>query len=154
MGIFSIFNKKKHFFSEEENEMIVQAIRDTEHRTSGEVRVFIESKCRFMDALDRAQEIFAELKMENTEYRNGVLFYVALKDRQLAIFADGGIHSAAGEQYWKEAVNSILTHFNKDNYADGIREGILKIGEALATHFPYDKNVDKNELPDEIVFGK
>ena len=107
-----------------------------------------------MDALDRAQEIFTELKMENTEYRNGVLFYIALKDKQLAIFADSGIHSAVGEQYWKTSVESILGHFNKENYADGIREGISRIGEALATHFPYDKSVDKNELPDEIVFGK
>jgi uncharacterized membrane protein len=148
------FKKKKHFFSDEENEMIVQAIRDSEHRTSGEVRVFIESRCRFIDALDRAQEIFARLKMGNTEYRNGVLFYVALKDRQLAIFADSGIHAAVGEPYWKEVVDSILAHFNKENYAEGIREGVLRIGEALATHFPYDKNVDKNELPDEIIFGK
>jgi uncharacterized membrane protein len=148
------FKKKKQFFSEEENETIVHAIRDAERRTSGEVRVFVEHKCRFLDALDRAKEIFSQLKMENTEYHNGVLFYIALKDRQLAIFADSGIHLAVGEQYWKEVVESILFHFNKENYASGIKEGVLKIGEALANHFPYDQNIDKNELPDEIIFGK
>jgi uncharacterized membrane protein len=92
--------------------------------------------------------------MENTDHRNGVLYYVALKDRQLAIFADTGIHNAVGEQYWKDVVNRILLFFNKENYAKGIQEGVLKIGEALKTHFPYESSTDKNELPDEIIFGK
>ncbi len=148
------FSRKKDFFSKEENEMIVQAIRDAEQQTSGEVRIFIESRCRFIDPLDRAKEIFLELKMENTVHRNGVLFYVAIKDRQLAIFADSGIHAAAGEQYWKDVVKQILFLFNKENYATGIKECISKIGDALKSHFPYDKEADKNELPDEIIFGK
>jgi uncharacterized membrane protein len=148
------FSKKKEFFSKEENEMIVAAIRDSEKQTSGEIRVFIENKCRFIDPLHRAKEIFFQLKMENTDHRNGVLYYVALKDRQLAIFADTGIHNAVGEQYWKDVVNRILLFFNKENYAKGIQEGVLKIGEALKTHFPYESSTDRNELPDEIIFGK
>ncbi|MEO8415669.1 MAG: TPM domain-containing protein [Ginsengibacter sp.] len=148
------FSKKKEFFSKEENDLIVESIRDAEKQTSGEVRIFVESKCRFMDPLDRAREIFAELKMENTKDRNGVLFYVALQDRQLAIFADSGIHKAVGEQYWKDIVSHILLFFNKENYALGIKECITKIGEALQSNFPYDAETDKNELPDEIIFGK
>lgn len=148
------FFKKKPFFSKEENDLIVQAIRDAEKETSGEIRLFIEHKCRFIDPLDRAHEIFTQLKMEKTEHRNGVLFYVALKDRQLAIYADSGIHKAVGEQYWKEVVSHILVFFNKENYAIGIKECVLKIGEALNNNFPYDNNTDKNELPDEIIFGK
>ena len=148
------FFKKKPFFSEQENELIVQSIRDAEKQTSGEIRVFIESKCRFIDALDRAREIFTQLEMNKTELRNGVLFYVALKDKQLAIFADSGIHQAVGDQYWKDVVKHILAFFNKENYATGIKECIQKIGEALKSSFPYDGNTDKNELPDEIIFGK
>ena len=147
------FPRKKEFFSKEENEMIVQAIRDAERQTSGELRVFVEGRCRFVDPLDRAMEIFTMLKMENTEYRNGVLFYVAIKDRQLAIFADNGIHSATGPQYWKDVVKNILSLFNKESYAIGIKECIVKIGEALKNHFPFDPEIDKNELPDEIIFG-
>ena len=152
--MFSSLFKKKQFFSEEENETIVQSIRDAEKQTSGEIRVFVESKCRFIDPLDRAKEIFASLKMEKTQHRNGVLFYVALKDRQLAIFADSGIHQAVGEQYWKDVVKHILVFFNKENYTIGIKECVLKIGEALRSHFPYGAATDKNELPDEIIFGK
>lgn len=148
------FSRKKEFFSIEENEMIVQAIRDAEKQTSGEVRVFVESHCRFMDALDRAKEIFTRLQMENTALRNGVIFYVAIKDKQLAVFADSGIHSATGQQYWEDVVSHILSLFNNESYAVGIKECISKIGEALKNHFPYDENTDKNELPDEIIFGK
>jgi len=146
--------KKKGFFSKEENEKIVQSIRDAEECTSGEVRIFVESKCKFIDPLDRAMEIFAELKMENTEDRNAVLLYVALKDRRLAVYADKGIHEKVGDQFWQEVVKTILAHFNKENYADGISLCIKEIGEALQQNFPYNKDTDKNELPDEIIFGK
>lgn len=148
------FSKKKEFFSIEDNEMIVQAIRDAEKQTSGEVRVFVESHCRFIDPLDRAKEIFSQLKMEQTVLRNGVIFYVAIKDRQLAVFADSGIHAATGQQYWEDVVKYILSLFNNESYAIGIKECISKIGEALKNHFPYDEKTDKNELPDEIIFGK
>lgn len=146
--------KKKGFFSASDNEIIVQSIRDAEKQTSGEIRVYIESKCKYLDPIDRAKEVFAYLKMENTQHRNGVLFYVALKDRQLAIYADTGIHQAVGENYWKEVVQHIIVFFNKENYAIGIKECILKIGEALHSYFPFDPAMDKNELPDEIIFGK
>jgi uncharacterized membrane protein len=148
------FSKKKEFFSKEDNEMIVQSIRDAEKQTSGEVRVFVESKCRFVDPLDRALEIFANFKMQNTAQRNGVLVYVAIKDRQLAVYGDTGIHQKTGDDYWKTAVNNMISHFNKENYAVGIAHCVSMIGEALQKHFPYDKDLDKNELPDEIIFGK
>ncbi len=116
------FTRKKNFFSPEENDMIVQAIRDTERQTSGEVRVFVESRCRFIDPLDRAGEIFMKLEMDETEHRNGTLVYVAIKDRQLAIFADTGIYQAVGQKYWDDSVGQIISIFNKENYAPGIKE--------------------------------
>jgi uncharacterized membrane protein len=147
------FRSKKPFFSKEENEKIVQSIQDAERQTSGELRVFVEGRCKYVDPLDRAAEIFAKLQMEKTELRNGVLFYLAIKDKQLAIFADSGIHDATGNKYWKETVQQILSVFSKESVVEGVTATIGKIGEALRTHFPYDKDVDKNELPDEIIFG-
>lgn len=147
------FSRKKPFFSPEENEQIVHSIQEAEKETSGEVRVFVESRCKYVDALDRAAEIFDKLEMEKTKLRNGVLFYIAIKDKQFAIFADSGIHSAAGKGYWEKVIKEIISHFSKDNIAVGIVTCIGKIGQALKTYFPYDKEIDKNELPDEIVFG-
>ena len=147
------FSRKKPFFSEEENEKIVQSIQDAEKQTSGEIRIFVEGRCKYVDAIDRAVEIFANLKMEKTELRNAVLFYIAIKDKQLAIFADKGIHEATGDEHWKNVVKEILSVFSKDSVVAGITTSIYKIGQALKEHFPYNKDVDKNELPDEIIFG-
>ncbi|MEP6617443.1 MAG: TPM domain-containing protein [Ginsengibacter sp.] len=151
--MFSLFKRKK-LFSEEESKKIVDAIRQAEMKTSGEVRVFAESRCKFMDPLDRAYEIFAELDMQKTQDRNAVLVYVALKDRQLAIYGDIGIHEKTGKEFWTASVNTIIHHFNRENYADGISTCVDQIGDALHLHFPYNKEIDKNELPDEIIFGR
>jgi uncharacterized membrane protein len=148
------WQKNKTVFTEEETRLILKAVRHAEQRTSGEIRVFVESRCSWVDAIDRAAEIFFKLKMEKTENRNATLVYVAIKDRQLAVFGDEGIHQKVGDEYWNKVVSEMLGQFNKDNYAKGIAECVIQIGEALTAHFPFDKDTDKNELPDEIVFGR
>ena len=132
---------------------IVEAIRAAEKRTSGEIRIFVESRCRFVDPVDRASEVFFGLKMEKTEDRNGVLIYIAMKDHQLAVFGDQGIHERVGTAFWNDEVKKMLRAFNAENYVDGAISIINDIGEALLHHFPYEKE-DRNELPDNIVFGK
>ena len=153
MRIFP-WQKKKDFFSHEENQQLVDAIQKAEHQTSGEVRIFVESKCKYVDALDRAQEIFFSLKMNETELRNGTLIYVAVKDKQAAVFGDEGIHEKVGAKYWKDVVTKMLFQFRHEKLADGICQGIYELGEALKFYFPYHSDTDKNELPDEIVFGR
>lgn len=149
-----LFGKKKELFNEEDKQLIIEAVRNAEKRTSGEIRVFVESRCRYVDAMDRAADIFFGLKMENTANRNAVLIYVAIKDRQLAVLGDEGIHQKLGQEYWEAEVKKLINNFNKDDFAEGIRQCVTAIGEALYYHFPYDKQTDKNELPDDIVFGK
>ena len=153
MSLFSLF-RKKDFFSEEEQQQIIEAVRNAERMTSGEVRVFVENRCSYMDAIDRAKEIFAELKMYETADRNAVLVYVALKDKQLAVFGDEGIHSKLGNEYWNTEVKKMIDNFNRENYAEGIKQVVEDIGEALTQLFPYNNDTDKNELPDDIIFGK
>ena len=148
------WKKKKIFFTEEENRLIVKAIRHAEQRTSGEVRVYVESHCSWVNALDRAAELFFTLKMENTEDRNAVLVYVAIDDHQLAIFGDEGIYKKVGAEYWNKLVREMLATFSRNHYAKAISECVIQIGDALHTNFPFDKGSDKNELPDEIVFGR
>lgn len=153
MKIFP-WQKKKDFFTAEEQQQLVEAIQKAEQQTSGEVRIFVESKCRYVDALDRAQEIFFSLKMNETELRNGTLIYVAVKDKQAAVFGDEGIHQKVGQKYWEEEVKKMLSHFRNQKLVDGICQGIYDLGEALKLYFPYNSDTDKNELPDEIVFGR
>jgi uncharacterized membrane protein len=148
------FLSKKDFFSEKEKKLIVDAIGEAETQTSGEIRVFVESHCRYVDPLDRAAEVFTFLKMEKTAARNAVLLYLAFKDRQLAIFGDQGIHEKVGEVFWRNQVSEILSRFQQAHFAEAIAIAIKSIGEALKFHFPYDRQTDINELPDDIVFGR
>ncbi len=64
-----------------------------------------------MDALDRAQEIFFSLQMDKTALHNAVLVYVAVEDRQVAVFADEGIHTKTGQIYWQNTVEAMLHQF-------------------------------------------
>ena len=154
MGIFSIFKKKDDFFSVEEQSRIVGAIRNSEKRTSGEVRVYIESKNPLVDPLERAALIFFKLKMEETDHRNAVLLYIATKHRELALFGDKGIHEKVGTEYWEKQVQDMLQNFKDNDLVDGIVKCITHVGETLCEKFPYISTEDKNELPDDIVFGK
>ncbi|WP_147204840.1 TPM domain-containing protein [Segetibacter aerophilus] len=151
MSLFSS-SKKREFFTPEQQELMVKAIQEAEKNTSGEVRLFVEGKCNYVDAVDRAKEIFFSLKMDQTKDRNAVLFYLAMDDRQLALFADEGIYRRLGESYWNDKVKKIIKSFTKDDYTGGICSVIYDIGDALKTEFPYESS-DKNELPDEIIFG-
>ncbi len=151
--MFSLF-KKKDIFTVHENERIVAAIRNAEKRTSGEVRIFIEPKNPLVDPLERAALIFFKMEMDETHHRNAVLLYIATKHKELALYGDKGIHEKVGTGYWQNEVQEMLQNFRNNNLVDGIVNCITHIGETLSEKFPYIPTEDKNELPDEIIFGK
>lgn len=153
MGLFPLF-KKKVFFSDEEQKLIVAAIAAAERETSGEVRIFVESKNAFIDPLDRAKEIFEKLHMHKTKHRNAVLLYIATDHKQLALLGDEGVYTVLGKSYWDDCVKKMIAHFAGNNIVAGIEQCIKEIGQTLKEKFPFDPLDDTNELPNDIVFGK
>lgn len=153
--MFGLFKSKKQpLIPDQEQEKIVAAIKEAERNTSGEVRVFVESHCSYVDPMDRAKEVFFNLKMDRTEAHNGVLVYVALKDRQMALYGDEGIYrKTGGDPYWVYELNMMRALFKEGKIGDGIATCVINIGKALSEHFPFNSDTDKNELPDDIVFG-
>jgi len=145
-------SKAEKFFSKEQREQIVSAIKQAELQTSGEVRMFIEDKCK-ADVLDRAAFLFAELQMHKTAERNGVLFYLALSHRKFAILGDAGINAVVEKNFWDDIKHKMLEHFKAGNFTEGLTKGITMAGEALKKYFPHQLD-DVNELDDDIVFGK
>jgi uncharacterized membrane protein len=142
------------FLTQEQEEDIVEAIRQAEQATSGEVRVHIEKKCKTENPIDRAKEVFAELKMHETEFRNGVIVYVAWKDHKVAIWGDEGIHSKVGQSFWEEELELILKYFKAGDYQTGLTEVVLQIGQKLKENFPYDQKGEVNELSNKISYNK
>jgi uncharacterized membrane protein len=150
MNIF----KPKEFFTQEQNERLVDAIKMAEKETSGEIRLLVESKCPLKEPVKRVKELFFKLKMQKSEQHNATLIYVAIKHKQAAVFGDDGIHLKVGEKYWQDVLAKMFVHFRKEKLVDGICNGIEELGQALKFYFTYDKDTDKNVLPDKIVFGK
>ncbi len=139
------------FFTAEEKEKILKAIRHAEHQTSGEIRVHVEKKCKG-DVFKRALQVFHKLGMTKTAQRNGTLIYLATADRKFAVLGDEGINKVVPENFWQDVVEGMSQYFKKDDFATGLCWGIEKIGEKLKEYFPYQKG-DINELPDEISEG-
>jgi uncharacterized membrane protein len=143
----------KQFFTNDQKASLLKAIQEAEKNTSGEVQVHIESKCK-KSTMDRAVEVFAMLKMHNTKLRNGVLFYLAIEDHKFAILGDAGINSVVPHNFWEGIKENMQNHFKEGRFTEGLTQGIGEAGRQLKQHFPYDKKGDKNELSDDISFGK
>ncbi len=149
------FFKKKPLLNAADQQMIERSIQQAESKTSGEIRVYVEPHCTHADAIDRAKEVFAHLGMEKTQARNAIIVYVAIADRKFALFGDTVIYEkAGGAKFWQKAADTMAAKLKQNKLAEGIADCVLELGAALAEHFPYDPNTKKNELPDEIVFGK
>ena len=140
----------KNFFTKSQQEDIRQAILNAELDTSGEIRVHIENTCTG-DTLDRALIVFGKLEMEKTASRNGVLIYLAVKNRKFAVIGDKGINDVVPENYWDSIKNKMVNHFRENQFTEGLVEAIMETGNQLKKYFPYQTS-DKNELSDEISF--
>ncbi|RKS25721.1 TLP18.3/Psb32/MOLO-1 phosphatase superfamily protein [Flavobacterium endophyticum] len=144
-------SKVEDFLTPEEESEIVKAISQAEKNTSGEIRVHIENHNE-KPPLERAQEVFNFLGMDNTLMRNGVLFYVGVSDHTFAIIGDEGIHKVVEEDFWDCTKDTVISHFKEKKYKDGLVAGILRAGERLQQYFPFS-NDDSNELSNEISKG-
>lgn len=144
-------SKVEVFLTKQEEQEIIEAIRVAEQNTSGEIRVHIEASTD-KEHYERALEVFHLLKMYNTKDENGVLIYVAVQDKKFVIYGDKGINKVVPKNFWNATKDSIQNHFKKGNFKQGIVDGVLKAGEELKAHFPWQID-DENELSNEISKG-
>ncbi len=138
----------KNFLDESEKQRVVAAIREAERQTSGEIRVHIVERAEG-DTLETAKTVFEKLGMTATRERNGVLFFLSLKDHRFAVLGDSGIHEKVQGDFWDSIRDEMAGRFQGGQFVDGIVAGIRKCGEKLAEHFPR-RDDDIDELPNEI----
>ena len=141
--------REKDFLKQLRHDDIVAAIRDAEHRTSGEIRVFISHK-PIEDPVASAQSAFQHLGMEKTREHNAVLIFVAPRTHKFAVIGDDGVHAKCGDGFWQELAKAMTDHFRKSEFTPGIVLGVKRAGELLAQHFPR-RSDDRNELPDRVA---
>ena len=141
-----------NFIRELEHDRIVQAIKNAEAKTSGQIRVFLQRGKFEDDALERAQAKFFQLGMQKTAERNAVLIFVAPRMQKFAVVGDEGVHQKCGEKFWQELVARMREHFLRENFTDALLEAVEATGALLAKHFPRTGPAT-NELPDEVIEG-
>ncbi|HET9418493.1 MAG TPA: TPM domain-containing protein [Chthoniobacterales bacterium] len=141
--------RTREFLSKLEHDRIVQAIREAEAKTSGEIRVFIQRGKLSDDPLIAAQKKFQRLGMHRTADHNAVLIFVAPRAHKFAVVGDKAIHEKCGEQLWQRLVDRMQVHFRDEKFSDALVEAIEETGKALAAHFP--KRSTSNELPDDLL---
>ena len=134
--------------SKEDSDKIVKAVQQSEKECSGEIRVHIQNKCTG-DIIKAAEKKFNELGIYETKDKNGILIFVAVKDKKFAIIGDKGIHNAVSKDFWENTANAMTEKFKEGDIAGGIVEGILAVGQQLKKYFPYTSD-DVNELSDEV----
>ncbi len=144
--------RTKEFLSKVEHDRIVQAIREAESNTSGEIRVYVQRGKLKADPLTAAQRKFHRLGMHKTRERNAVLLFVAPRVHKFAVFGDKAVHEKCGEQFWQRLVEGMRIHFQTEKFTHALVEGIKEIGKLLAAHFPRG-STSASELPDDIVQG-
>ncbi len=143
--------KTQEFFGTLHEPRIVQAIRDAEGRTEGEIRVFVANRqLHGEDILARARVEFARLGMAETAGRNGVLFYVVPRERRFAVIGDEGVHAACGQEFWDATAEAMGALFREGKFTEGLEAGLRRAGDVLAAHFPR-RGDDRNELPDAVA---
>jgi uncharacterized membrane protein len=127
------------------------AIEEAERRTSGEVRVCVAHF--FWGSVERAADrAFARLGMLGTAQRNGVLFFVVPSRKRFVIIGDEGIHAKVGPEFWTRVAAAVSERFHARDFTGGLVQGIETVAAELSTHFPFDPDTDRDELPNTVDF--
>lgn len=138
-------------------EAIGRAVAAQERRHRGELRVVIEGGLPLQALLarrtarERAEELFARLRVWDTEDNAGVLIYLLLADRRVEIIADRGIHARVGATAWETICGEMQRRFAEARYEEGVLTGLAAASDLLAQHFPAGEGGNPNELPDAPV---
>jgi uncharacterized membrane protein len=136
---------------------ITAAIAVGESTHKGEVRFAIESRLAPMAVLEgldaslRAQQVFAQLRVWDTECNSGVLFYVLLTEHRIEIVADRGIAARVTTSEWDAICTQMRAAYAADRWREGSLEGIAAAHELLLRHFPGNDKAISDELPDRPV---
>ena len=133
-------------------EAIESAIRASESTHAGQIRFAVEGALHGgrlyhgQSPRERALEVFSQLRMWDTEHRNGVLIYVLLADRAVEIIADRGAHTRIGSHEWQGVCRRMEGEFRRGHYEAGAVSGIQAVARHLAAHFSASPS-EGRELP-------
>ena len=143
-------------FSTADLKKIEAAIKSSEQEHDGEIRFVVEGTLplpyllRKKSSRRRAEDLFSQLRVWDTEHNSGVLIYVQLVSRHIDIVADRGIARKVEQAEWDAVCRTMEASFRKNDFVGGSLEALEKVTRILARHFPAH-GANPNELPDKPV---
>jgi len=140
------------FLTGEETSRVNAAVVEAECSTSAEVKVVLARHC-WGDIKAKARRIFKKLGLDRTQQRDAVLLLFVVTNREFLIYGDEGIHAKVGQNFWDDIRSEMVDAFRRDAFGDGIAQGVRRIGEKLALHFPRRQD-DVDEISNEIVYTR
>jgi len=141
----------RRFIDDPNLEAIARAVAEAERATSAEIRIHLDHRCPG-DPMARAVALFERLGMHRTAERNGVLIYLAIASRKLAVIGDRAIHARVGDEYWRRVVDAMVGHLREERPRDGLVDAVRELAAVLQAHFPRRPD-DDNELSNEVSLG-
>jgi len=136
---------------------IQHAIAASEHQHLGEICFAVEGGLPIGEVLarrtprERAHDVFARLRVWDTDNNTGVLVYILLGDHAIEIVADRGIAAKVAQDEWAAICTLMQNDFKQREYQRGAIAGVAAITEILARHFPSHGQRNPDELPDRPV---
>ena len=139
----------KRYFSKQDQYAIAHAVEQAEQGHIGEIQVVIEGhipahQAYYQDVRGRAEQLFAELGVWDTELNSGILLYLNLCERKVEIVIDRGIRQATTQQVWDAVCQSIIEKMSQQQYRQALVDGVIQIGIIL-DRFYANKIQDQND---------
>ncbi|WP_010117232.1 TPM domain-containing protein [Acinetobacter sp. P8-3-8] len=145
----------KRYFSKSDQQQIAQAVKQAEQGHVGEIQVVIEGYIPSHQAYRqntrlRAQQLFAELGVWDTEYNSGVLLYLNLCEQTVEVVIDRGIKQATTQQVWQQICDQIIAELKSKQYRSALENGVIEIGKVLNLFYNEQQSQQKADTMNEL----
>lgn len=149
--------EQRRYFPAALLEEIAEAVGAGERLHTGEVCLAVESRLSPLAVLAgltaraRAEHVFSDLRVWDTQSNSGVLFYLLLAERRIEIVTDRAIAARVDASKWSAIGEAMHGKFAQGLWREGCLHGMAEAQQLLQTHFPSDGGPRPDELPDRPV---
>lgn len=156
---FFYISSAHRFFNKKDRLNIAQAVQRAEKGHVGEIQVVIEghipcSQAYHQNTRLRAQQLFAELGVWDTELNSGVLLYLNLCEHKVEIVIDRGLKNATQTETWNKICQNIVVTLAQKEYLRAVIGGVNEIGQVLDQYYVKTHLQDQNEISNEPIILK
>ena len=141
----------RRYFNKQDQQAIAHAVAQAEQGHVGEIQVVIEghipaNQAYYQNTQGRAQQLFAELGVWDTEFNSGVLLYLNLCERKVEIVIDRGIKGATQQEVWDTICANVIQLMQQQAYRQAVVQGVFEVGKVLTGFYQNVMHDSKNEL--------